>query len=93
MINQQSPFVKKAPSVTWIMMLVMLGLVPGTLACVFFFGIGILLNLTIAIITALIFEYFILKIRNLPIDYLCFVKYICIEVILLLYNLKNKYYF
>ncbi|MDC0126953.1 RnfABCDGE type electron transport complex subunit D [Methylophilaceae bacterium] len=67
MINQQSPFIKKAPSVTWIMMLVMLGLVPGTLACVFFFGIGILLNLTIAIITALIFEYFILKIRNLPI--------------------------
>ena len=67
MINQQSPFVKKAPSVTWIMMLVMLGLLPGILAYVFLFGIGILLNLSIAIITALIAEYLILKIRNLPI--------------------------
>ena len=67
MINQQSPFIKKAPSVTWIMMLVMLALLPGILAYVFLFGIGILLNLSIAIITALIAEYLILRIRNLPI--------------------------
>jgi len=67
MINQQSPFVKKAPSVTWVMMLVMLGLLPGILAYVFLFGIGILLNLTVAIITALIAEYIILRIRKLPI--------------------------
>ena len=67
MFNQQSPFIQKAPSVTLVMMLVMLSLVPGILAYIFFFGIGILLNLTIAIITALIAEYFILKIRNLPI--------------------------
>ena len=67
MFNQQSPFIHKAPSVTLVMMLVMLSLVPGILAYIFFFGIGILLNLTIAIITALIAEYFILKIRNLPI--------------------------
>jgi len=67
MFNQQSPFIQKAPSVTLVMMLVMLSLVPGILAYIFFFGIGILLNLTIAIITALIAEYFILKIRDLPI--------------------------
>ena len=67
MFNQQSPFIHKAPSVTLVMMLVMLSLVPGILAYIFFFGIGILLNLTIAIITALIAEYFILKIRDLPI--------------------------
>jgi electron transport complex protein RnfD len=67
MFNQQSPFIQKAPSVTLVMILVMLSLVPGILAYIFFFGIGILLNLTIAIITALIAEYFILKIRNLPI--------------------------
>ena len=67
MFNQQSPFIQKAPSVTLVMMLVMLSLVPGILAYIFLFGIGILLNLTIAIITALIAEYFILKIRNLPI--------------------------
>ena len=67
MFNQQSPFIQKAPSVTWVMMLVMLGLLPGILAYVFLFGIGILLNLTIAIITALIAEYVILRIRKLPI--------------------------
>ena len=67
MFNQQSPFIQKAPSVTWVMMLVMLGLLPGILAYVFLFGIGILLNLTIAIITALIAEYIILRIRKLPI--------------------------
>ncbi len=67
MFNQQSPFIQKAPSVTLVMILVMLSLVPGILAYIFFFGIGILLNLTIAIITALIAEYFILKITNLPI--------------------------
>ena len=67
MFNQQSPFVQKAPTVTLVMMLVMFALLPGIIAYVFFFGIGVLLNLTIAIITALISEYFVLKIRNLPV--------------------------
>jgi electron transport complex protein RnfD len=67
MFNQQSPFVQKAPTVTLVMMLVMFALLPGILAYIFFFGIGVLLNLTIAIITALISEYFVLKIRNLPV--------------------------
>ena len=67
MFNQQSPFVQKAPTVTLVMMLVMFALLPGILAYIFFFGIGVLLNLIIAIITALISEYFVLKIRNLPV--------------------------
>ena len=67
MFNQQSPFVQKAPTVTLVMMLVMFALLPGIIAYIFFFGIGVLLNLTIAIITALISEYFVLKIRNLPV--------------------------
>lgn len=67
MFNQQSPFVQKAPTVTLVMMLVMFALLPGIIAYVFFFGIGVLLNLIIAIITALISEYFVLKIRNLPV--------------------------
>ena len=64
MFNQQSPFAQKAPTVTLVMMLVMFALLPGILAYIFFFGIGVLLNLTIAIITALISEYFVLKIRT-----------------------------
>ena len=67
MFNQQSPFIQKATSVTMVMMLVMLALLPGILAYIFLFGIGVLLNLTIAIITAVIAEYFILRIRNLPV--------------------------
>jgi len=42
----------------------MVALVPGIMAYIFLFGYGVLLNITIAIITALIAEYFILKIRN-----------------------------
>ena len=67
MFNQQSPFLQKAPSVTFVMLLVMVALLPGILAYTFLFGIGVLLNLTIAIVTALFAEYFILKIRNLPV--------------------------
>ncbi|MDB4040640.1 RnfABCDGE type electron transport complex subunit D [Methylophilaceae bacterium] len=67
MFSQQSPFIQKAPSVTWVMMLVMAALVPGIIAYIFLFGFGVLLNITIAIITAVIAEYFILKIRNLPV--------------------------
>ena len=67
MFSQQSPFIQKAPSVTLVMMFVMVALLPGILAYLFLFGIGVILNLTIAIITGLAAEYFILRIRNLPI--------------------------
>ena len=67
MFNHQPPFLQNAPSVTFAMLLVMVALLPGILAYTFLFGIGVLLNLTIAIVTALFAEYFILKIRNLPV--------------------------
>ena len=67
MFNQQSPFIQKAPSVTFVMMLVMVALIPGIIAYLYLFGIGVLLNITIAIVTALFAEYLILRIRNLPI--------------------------
>jgi|TARA_B110000014_G_scaffold257921_1_gene243252 Na+-translocating ferredoxin:NAD+ oxidoreductase subunit D len=67
MFSQQSPFIQKAPSVTFVMLLVMLALLPGIIAYIFLFGLGVLLNLTIAIITALIAEYFVLKLRGLPV--------------------------
>ena len=67
MFSQQSPFIQKAPSVTFVMLLVMLALLPGIIAYTFLFGLGVLLNLTIAIITALIAEYFVLKLRGLPV--------------------------
>ena len=66
MINQQSPFIQKAASVTNIMLMVILALVPGLIFYVYFFGVGVLLNVFAASLTALIAEYFVLKMRKLP---------------------------
>lgn len=66
MINQQSPFIQKAASVTNIMLMVILALVPGLIFYVYFFGVGVLLNVFVASLTALIAEYFVLKMRKLP---------------------------
>ena len=66
MINQQSPFIQKAASVTNIMLMVILALVPGLIFYVYFFGVGVLLNVVVASLTALIAEYFVLKMRKLP---------------------------
>ena len=44
----------------------MLALIPGLIIYMYFFGIGILLNIILASITAIIAEYFILKIRKIP---------------------------
>lgn len=66
MINQQSPFIQKAASVTNIMFMVILALVPGLIFYVYFFGVGVLLNVFVASLTALIAEYFVLKMRKLP---------------------------
>ncbi len=67
MFNQQSPFIQKSPSVTSIMMTVLLALIPGLIAYIIFYGVGILLNVLLAIITGLIAESTILKIRKLPV--------------------------
>src|SRR5210317_2172318 len=66
MINLQSPFVQGSTSVSNIMFIVMLALIPGLIIYMYFFGIGILLNIILASITAIIAEYFILKIRKIP---------------------------
>ena len=66
MINLQSPFVQGSSSVSTIMLLVLLTLLPGLFLYIYFFGLGILLNVLIATITAIFAEFIILKIRKLP---------------------------
>ena len=66
MINLQSPFVQGSSSVSTIMLLVLLTLLPGLFLYIHFFGLGILLNVLIATITAIFTEFIILKIRKLP---------------------------
>lgn len=65
MINQQSPFIQRQQSVTFIMLMVLLALFPAIVINCYYYGIGIILNIILASITALFAEFIILKIRNI----------------------------
>lgn len=60
----RSPYISDAPSVSIIMLKVLLALVPGIFAYAWVYGGGILITLTIATITALLSEAALLKIRQ-----------------------------
>ncbi|MCP5413291.1 MAG: electron transport complex subunit RsxD [Chromatiaceae bacterium] len=59
-----SPHLAGPQSVTRVMALVLLALVPGTLAMLWYFGWGLLINLVIAVITAVVAEAAILLLRG-----------------------------
>jgi Na+-translocating ferredoxin:NAD+ oxidoreductase subunit D len=63
----RSPYISDAPSVSTIMLKVLLALVPGIAAYVWIFGGGILVTIALATATALAAEAFMLKIRRRPI--------------------------
>ncbi|WP_251360124.1 electron transport complex subunit RsxD [Kangiella sp. TOML190] len=62
-----SPFDKKPNSVIELMLWVIGATLPGLLVLVYFFGIGVIVNVIIASITALACEALILKLRNRPV--------------------------
>jgi len=62
-----SPFMPSRNSLQRMMLNVIIALVPGTLAYVWYFGVGVLINILFAIIFALIFEAAILYLRKRPI--------------------------
>lgn len=62
-----SPYIQSNENISRMMLAVIYALIPGTLVYVHFFGYGVLINITIAITTALICEITILKIRKRPI--------------------------
>ena len=62
-----SPFVSAQANVQSIMVQVLLALVPGTLAAIYFFGWGVLINLVIAASVSLLSESWVLKLRARPI--------------------------
>jgi electron transport complex protein RnfD len=66
MLNN-SPFVLKPASVQSVMLRVLLALVPGIVAYVWFFGMGILIQLLLASITALLAEAAVLQLRRKPV--------------------------
>jgi Na+-translocating ferredoxin:NAD+ oxidoreductase subunit D len=63
-----APYVLKPASVTRVMLTVLVALIPGVVAYVYFFGPGILRILAVASIAALLFEAAMLKIRGKPLD-------------------------
>lgn len=64
----RSPYVTNAPTVSIIMLKVLLALVPGIFAYAWVYGGGILVTLSIATVTALVSEAVLLKIRQRPLQ-------------------------
>jgi len=64
LIIDTSPHISKPGKLGDFMLHVLLATLPGLFALTYFFGIGILLNLFIAISAALFFEALVLKLRN-----------------------------
>jgi len=66
-INASSPHQQDSNSVPDVMRKVLLALIPGALAYLFYFGIGVLVNILIASATALACEAAMLNLRHYPI--------------------------
>jgi len=62
-----SPYVAPGNSLKRLMLQVLVALLPGTIAYVWFFGPGLIVNIVLAIIFALAFEAGILKLRAKPV--------------------------
>ena len=62
-----SPFLSPSESLRKLMMQVLLALVPGTVAYVWFFGFGVVVNIVLACFMAIAFEAGVLRLRNKPV--------------------------
>lgn len=65
--TSNSPYNHSFANIEWIMGQVLLALLPGIIAVIYLFGWGILINIILALITALICEALVLRLRNRPI--------------------------
>jgi len=67
-VTNCSPHVIGPQSVTRVMGLVLLALLPGTIAMVWYFGWGVLVNIVIASLTAVTAEAAVLRLRRRPVQ-------------------------
>ena len=67
-----SPFVAASLSVAQVMRTVIYALVPGILIYIGLFGWGVLINIVLASISAIIFEWLMLLLRNRPVKVFLF---------------------
>ncbi|MCG7907873.1 MAG: RnfABCDGE type electron transport complex subunit D, partial [Candidatus Thiodiazotropha taylori] len=65
--THSSPHTGRPNRVDKVMLQVVLALIPGTLALVFYFGYGVLVNLLLAIGSAVAFEALVIKLRKRPV--------------------------
>ncbi|MFA7351826.1 MAG: electron transport complex subunit RsxD [Methylotenera sp.] len=63
----RSPYITNAPTVSIIMLKVLLALVPGIFAYAWIYGGGIIITLTLATVTAVLAESAMLKLRQRPV--------------------------
>jgi Na+-translocating ferredoxin:NAD+ oxidoreductase subunit D len=64
-----SPHTRKGNTVSQVMAMVLVALIPGIAALTWFFGWGYLINITLAVVTALISEAVVIKLRKRPISF------------------------
>ncbi|MFP3874845.1 MAG: electron transport complex subunit RsxD [Thiohalophilus sp.] len=62
-----SPHMQTDNRVNRIMLAVIFALIPGILACIHFFGWGVLINITLTVVTAVAVEALMLRLRKRPI--------------------------
>ncbi|MFM1825309.1 MAG: putative inner rane oxidoreductase, partial [Pseudomonadota bacterium] len=66
-MENRSPYIVNAPSVSTIMLKVLLALIPGIALYIYVFGLGVIVNILLASLTVIMTESVILAIRKLPI--------------------------
>jgi electron transport complex protein RnfD len=66
-MENRSPYIVNAPSVSIIMFKVLIALIPGITLYAYVFGLGVIINILLASLTVLLTESVILAIRKLPI--------------------------
>jgi electron transport complex protein RnfD len=65
--THSSPHTGRPNRVEKVMLQVILALIPGTIAMVFYFGWGVLINIAISVVAALGFEALMMKLRKRPV--------------------------
>lgn len=68
-IRVTSPHARSPNTTGGVMQQVLLATVPGAMALLYFFGVGVLLNLVLACASAVLFEAAVLKLRKRPIAF------------------------
>ncbi|MCP5300921.1 MAG: electron transport complex subunit RsxD [Chromatiaceae bacterium] len=68
-VNSSSPHLSGPHSVTRVMGLVLVALLPGTLAMQWYFGWGVIINITLAVSSAVLAEAAVLALRGRPVSH------------------------